>query len=295
MRRRAKCLLAVPGNQIDRGMFAAAIDFDFKFEPVTFVQVRHPGAFDGRDMHERVGLAIVTLDKAEPLHGIEEFHRAAGFFTRQRALRRAKTTGTASATGTTARCARPGITITRRCAVGNRHRFTIDFQIGRRNPAAAIDEREAQRLPFGKPAQPGLFNRRDVHEHIFAAIITDDKAKALLPVEEFDDAGAFANDLRWHPAARAAAAAESTTAAAATAAKSAATAAAKAITAAAATAETIAATTAAAAKAAAVTAAKAAAATFVTAETIALVAATSAAFTATTFIETHAVPVSLRL
>src|SRR5438045_6772584 len=56
-------------------------------------------------------------------------------------------------------------------------------------------------------------------EHVFAAVIADDEAEALLRVEEFDDAFAFANDLRGQSAARPAAksAAAATAAAKATA------------------------------------------------------------------------------
>jgi hypothetical protein len=120
-----------------------------------------------------------------------------------------------------------------------------------------------------------------VHENIFAAIVTNDKAKALLSVEEFYDACAFANDLRRHaaPAATACAAAK-----AATAAKAAATA--KTIAAAesvSTAAETITTTK-------AVTTAKAIKAAL--AETVALVFATPAAISAAPFIETH-VPVRL--
>ncbi|GLT02639.1 hypothetical protein GCM10007897_40580 [Sphingobium jiangsuense] len=37
-------------------------------------------------------------------------------------------------------------------------------------------------------------------EHVLAAVIANDEAEALLPVEEFDDAGAFADDLGRHAA-----------------------------------------------------------------------------------------------
>jgi hypothetical protein len=56
-----------------------------------------------------------------------------------------------------------------------------------------------------------------VNEHILAAVIANHEAEALLRVEEFDDALAFANDLGRHTATRAAAgsaAAEATAAAA---------------------------------------------------------------------------------
>ena len=110
----------------------------------------------------------------------------------------------------------------------DRHRLAFDPQVGRRNAAAAIDERELERLAIGKVGQAGLLDRRDVNEHILAAVIADDEAEALLRVEEFDDAFAFANDLGRHSAATAAAAAETAAAAAAAAEATAAAAAAEA-------------------------------------------------------------------
>jgi hypothetical protein len=132
-----------------------------------------------------------------------------------------------------------------------------------------------------------------VDENVLAAIIAHDEAEALLRVEEFDDAFAFADHLGGHAAARTtatAAAAETATAAAAEA-ITATAATAEAITAAA---ETIAAATAEAitAPAETITAAEAATAiateAFVT-EAIALVPA--AALAAPPSIETHAVKV----
>jgi hypothetical protein len=136
-----------------------------------------------------------------------------------------------------------------------------------------------------------------VNEHILAAIVTDDEAKTLLRVEEFDDALALADNLGGHSATAAAA---KTTAAAATAEAAAATAA---EAAAAATVSTAAA--AAAAEAAAIakpatvaeatTVAKAtgeASAIFCT-ETVALVTAATTAVTLTPSIETHGNPNSL--
>jgi hypothetical protein len=128
-----------------------------------------------------------------------------------------------------------------------------------------------------------------VHEHVFAAIVTDDEAEALLPVEEFDDALAFADDLGRHAATTAATAAKTTAAAeAATTAKAAAV-----TTAETATVAAEAAATAAEAIAAAETAAEAAAITttieVVVAETVALVLAAPAAATS---IKTHALLVT---
>jgi hypothetical protein len=136
-----------------------------------------------------------------------------------------------------------------------------------------------------------------VHEHVFAAIVTNDEAEALLSVEELYDALTFADDLGRHAATTAATAAE-TTAAAAEAATTAAATEAAAITAA--ETSTIAAEAAtAAAEAAAITAETAAAeATAITtaatvkivvAETVALVLAAPAAATS---VKTHALLVT---
>src|SRR5207237_10549885 len=88
--------------------------------------------------------------------------------------------------------------------------------------AAGIDEGEGERVPVGEAGEARLLDRGDVNEHILAAIVADDEAEALLPVEEFDDAFAFADDLGRHSAATAAAAAEATATAAAEAAAAAA-------------------------------------------------------------------------
>jgi hypothetical protein len=277
-------LLWLAGDQIDGSMFAATIHFEFEVEPVTFIQRCHAGAFDCRDVDKRIRLSIVALDKAETLHRVEEFDGAAGLFTGQLALR--------GATKAAATFAGGRIAVARGWAIRHGKRFTFDLEIGCRNLAAAINQSETQGLPFGQSGQASLLNCGNMHKHIFAAVITDDKAKTLLPIKEFNNTSAFANDLRGHatpgtaPAATSettAAAAETTTAA--TAAESVAATATKAITAAAA-AEPITAT----GKAAAVTIAAAAAAAFVT-ETVALIASASAAITAATFIKTHAVPV----
>jgi len=129
-----------------------------------------------------------------------------------------------------------------------------------------------------------------VHEDVFATVITDDKAEALLTVEELNDAGAFADDLRGHTVAAAEAAATTAAAEAATAATAAVTTAAAAAVAAttAATAEAVTAAEAATITKAAAAAVAAAATKFIAAEAITLVAATSAAIPTAPSIETHA-------
>jgi hypothetical protein len=70
-------------------------------------------------------------------------------------------------------------------------------------------------------------------EHVLAAVIANDEAETLLRVEEFDDALAFADDLRGHSATTATAAATKAAAATAAAAEATATATAAAVAAAA--------------------------------------------------------------
>ena len=268
-------------------MFAATINFKFEFEPVAFIQCRHAGAFDRRDVDKRVGLSVIALDEAKALHCVEELHRAAGLFTGQLTLW--STTTTTAATETA--FARRRITVTRGRTIGYWKRFAVNLEIGCRNLPAAIDERKTERLPLGKPGKSGLFDGRDVNEDILATVITDDKAEAFLPVEELYNAGAFADNLCRHAApgttaaasesAAATAAPETTAAASIAATESVATAAAKAITAAT---EAITA----AGKTTAITAAATAA--FVT-ETVAFIASATTAITAASLIETHAVPV----
>src|SRR3546814_1423891 len=79
------------------------------------------------------------------------------------------------------------------CALPS-YRLAVDLEIGRRNAPTAIDQREVERLAFGKAGQPRLLDRGDVNEHILGAIITDDEAETLLAVEELDGAGALADD-----------------------------------------------------------------------------------------------------
>jgi hypothetical protein len=125
-----------------------------------------------------------------------------------------------------------------------------------------------------------------VDEHVLAAVVAHDKAEALLRVEEFDDAFAFADDLRGHSATGAATKASASAAAA--------------IATASATAAAEAAAIAKAPAAVSTTAAAAVAASFLktttlvgesvstTEEIVALVPTASAAVTFAPSIETHA-------
>jgi hypothetical protein len=118
-----------------------------------------------------------------------------------------------------------------------------------------------------------------VHEHVFCAIIADDEAKALLTIEEFYDAGAFAHDLGRHGRTWSATAAAAVSTATATAAEAVTAAAAETITA------TEAITSATGAIAAACSGISAIA---IVTEAVALVSAAPAALAATPFIKTHA-------
>ncbi len=194
------------GLEIDGRVLAATIDFQFEVQTVTLVQGAHAGAFDSTDVDESVRLAVITLDEAEALHGVEELDRAAGAFAGQLTLR--ATLCTTETTG--AGFAR----FTRRRTIGHGERFAVDDQIGRRHLATTIHQGEAERLTFGQTGQASLLDRADVNEHVFAAIVTNDEAETLLAVEELDDTLAFANDLGRHAATTAAAATKAATAAA---------------------------------------------------------------------------------
>ncbi len=201
--------------QINRSMFAATINLDIKFQTITFIEVRHASAFNGADVNECIRLTIIALNEAEALHRVEEFHCTIGCFAGQLALRTTATTKAAAIT-TTVAARFAGFT---RSAFFNRKRFAFDFKIGRRNFAAAIHQGECERLAFSKAAQARLLDRADVNEHIFAAFITLDEAETFLAIEEFNNAVAFAYDLRGHAttgtASCAATAAEAATTAAA--------------------------------------------------------------------------------
>jgi hypothetical protein len=262
-------------REVDRRILPSSVDFDIKFQPIAFLQIAHARTLNRADVHERIGLPVIAGDKAEALHRVEELDRSGSLFASQLALRSFG-------------------------ARGHFDHITDYDEIARRNLAATINQREFKLLTFAKPFEPGALNRADVHEHIFAAIIALNEAKALLAVEKLYDPGALANDLSGHSApvtATAAAAARAAEAATTTAAAKAAATTAAAVAAATAAAVT-AATAATAAEAAPITAAIAAAATaepvaataaaterieIVFAKTVALVAAPAA----TSSIETH--------
>ena len=247
-------------------------------------------------MHERIRLPIVALNKAEAFHRIEEFNSTACFFAGQRALWCAAGTACAAITTACGATARRSVAVTWRSTIGNRKRFAFDLQFGCRDTPAAINKGEAQRLPFGQTDKPGLLDRRNVHKHIFCAIIANDEAESLLSIEKLYDARAFTHDLSGHAAARSGKTATAAACTAAAAKAATATTAAETVTAAATAVTTTAAaeTITAAVESAASELTTAAATT----EIVTLVAPAPAALTATPLVETHAeirVPVLARL
>ncbi len=184
-------------------------------------------------MHEHIFAAIVTLDETESLHVVEEFDGAIGAFASRFAHRATLEPGvaitTAALEATTVATVAAAITIEpatfrTRSALWNRNRIAIDHQIGRRNLAATINEREFERLSFSQAGQTSLLDSADVDENIIGAIIDLNEAEALLIIEEFDNAFAFANHLGRHCRATGSATATESTAASAAAKSTAATA-----------------------------------------------------------------------
>jgi hypothetical protein len=246
--------------EIHGGVLAASIDFQLERKPVAFVESRHSGAFDGRNVDEGVRLAVIALDEAESLHCVEELDGALRLFAGQLALR--------SALGAL-----------------DGYRLAFDSMVRRRNPSAAIDQGEFQRLPVGEIGQARLLDGRDVDEHVLPAVIADDEAESLLGIEELHHALPFADDLGRHAST---AAAETAAIAAAAAAEPAA-----AVTAAAAESAAIAKAPASASKAAAILESAAFTVTVFSEEPVALVSSATAAVAPTPSIETHAGQISL--
>ena len=177
-----------------------------------------------------------------------------------------------------------------RSALAHRNDFAFKLELGCRHATAAIHHGEGHILTIAQAAQASLLNGRDMHEDIGRAIFRADKAEALLTVEEFDLALAFADNLRGHLRTSAATTAAEATAATAPA-EPVSAAAAEAITASAAATETITAAaeaTAATATEAVSAEAAATAAVAVIAKIVEFVPATSAAIPAAPSIKTHA-------
>ena len=217
-------------------MFAASVNFQVELIAFAFVEARQARPFDGTDVHERIGLAIIAGKEAKALHRIEELDRTGRLFAGQLTLRRAATITAAV----------PTVAAITTAVATRFHGNDIanDLEILSGNLAAAINQIVFELLTFAQPFEAGAFDRADVDEHVLTTTILLDEAEALLTVEEFHGAFASSDDLRGHPVAAAeatAAAATTVTAAEATATIAAAEAATTATKAIAATAETIAA------------------------------------------------------
>lgn len=217
-------------------MFAASVNFQVELIAFAFVEARQARPFDGTDVHERIGLAIIAGKEAKALHRIEELDRTGRLFAGQLTLRRAATITAAV----------PTVAAITTAVATQFHGNDIanDLEILSGNLAAAINQIVFELLTFAQPFKAGAFDRADVDEHVLTTTILLDEAEALLTVEEFHGAFASSDDLRGHPVAAAeatAAAATTVTAAEATATIAAAEAATTATKAIAATAETIAA------------------------------------------------------
>jgi hypothetical protein len=139
-------------------------------------------------VHERVGLAVIALDETEAFHRVEELDRALSLLAGQLALRR--TLGSL-----------------------DRDRLAFDSKVGRGDTAATVHQGELERLPVGDVGKSRLLYRRNVNEHVLAAVLADDEAETLLRIEELHDALPFADDLRRHSAAAGAAETAASTAA----------------------------------------------------------------------------------
>jgi len=171
-------------------MLAATINFEFERQAIAFVEGRKTRALHCGDMNECVRLSVIALDEAEALHRVEELDRSLRLLTGQLALRSL-------------------------LLPLDRDRLALDLDVGGGYAAAAIDQGESERLTFREIAEAGLLDCRNVDEHVFAPVITNDEAEALLRVEEFDDSLRLSDYLRGHSATATAAAAESTSATAA--------------------------------------------------------------------------------
>ncbi len=199
------------GHKINRRVLASSVNFEVELETFAFVDPLQARTFHRADMHECIRLAVIPHEEAEALHGIEELDCPGGLFAGQFTL------GGAAALTTAITATIRTITATIwafTAAVGYRNDIADNLQVLRGNLAAAINQIEFQRLPFSKAGKAGTFDRTDVHERVFAALILLNEAEALLRIEEFYSAFASPDNLRWHAVETAACTAASTAAAA---------------------------------------------------------------------------------
>src|SRR3990167_8018125 len=166
---------ALSRREINRRKLAPAIHFEIELIALALVEVRQTRTLDRADMHERIGLAIITNQKAKALHRVEELDSSGCSVSGQLTLRRFTT-------------------------ISHFYYLSDNLQILRRHLAAAIYQIKLQLLSFSQTGKSGTFDRADMHKNIFTTGFLLDKAESLLGVEEFHDTLAGANDLRGHSA-----------------------------------------------------------------------------------------------
>ena len=154
-------------------MLPSSVDFKVELVPFALIDALKARAFDRTDVYKRIRLAIVTGQKAEALHRVEELDRSGRLLAGQFALR---------SNG----------------PLLDRNHVANDLKVLRRYLPATINKIELKLLPFGKPFKACAFDSADVHENIFPAGFLLDEAEALLCVEEFYDALAGSDDLSGH-------------------------------------------------------------------------------------------------
>ncbi len=166
-------------HEVDRRVFASSIDFDVEFHLIAFVQARQAGPLNRADVHERIGLTIITGDEAETLHAVEELDRAGRAVTGQ---------------------------LTLGCfTLGDCDNLADNLQIACRDLAAAIHQSEFKLLTFSEGFKARTLYGTDVNEYVLAAFIALNEAEALGCVEEFYSALGLPDDLCRHSATAAAA------------------------------------------------------------------------------------------
>src|SRR3569623_2162463 len=175
---------ALNGHKVVRRVLSSSIDLVLELELVALAELAEARTLDRADMDEGIGFAIIARDETEALHRVEELHGAGGFFAGALTLRRSRAS-------------------TRTCAAAtllDRNHIADDLQVRRGNLPAAIDQVEGEFLTLGQAFQPRPLHLADVDEHVLAAFVALNEAKAFLRIEELDLALAGAARLCGHPA-----------------------------------------------------------------------------------------------
>src|SRR3546814_17349285 len=120
-------------------------------------------------MHESIGLAIITNQKAKALHRVEELDSSGCSVSGQLTLRRFTT-------------------------ISHFYYLSDYLQILRRHLAAAIYEIKLQLLAFSQTGKSGTFDRAIMHKNIFTTVFLLAKHESMMVVEEFNDHLASATD-----------------------------------------------------------------------------------------------------